>query len=564
MKKLYIVTKQEFNSLYRFGQIPLINSKVIDSSNKSSLEIEQLIYNAFLNLPYFIGDEEYLIIGFENILTDNIWLEIENVSEVIPLTRAAKHSIQMKFDSRLNFKDAKFENVIHRVEEYIDIQERIRGAKAFWSLCRVDSNFENLVSIEWITQSYYNKIEGRKSNEFKSDFLVHLLSYDRYEFFPNSDLGYFYDIGEIFAHSKGRNSFVGSKFYSFLENNKNTLVNFDLITIAQIISESEAIIEFTSHLTSNDVKVYIASALFLKFKNDLAERETIKNSETGRIIVEVRKGNNLIRELNLAICLTGTFFGYQKFYDDLYDLVDLKIFKESIKSSARTFKIDYPPLSNNNQSELLSGAENDFKLKEEHSEGDKNIHDKLEIKNPSESEIETSQIESKDELNPPVIEPIQLGSEVETDSLVIETEEPKSQIEIDSSLIESNRIVPIVHQNEILENQLELKSEENISNEKESIPTQGNDKEFTPEERTILELLFKFIDEEKGVFELKSERLNDVKNAISIAFPEKNNLKKDDIIQFIKQSFSLQIKIETKSNKSLVTRNTKTELFNDY
>ena len=79
-----------------------------------------------------------MIISFENILIDNIWLEIEYVTEIIPLTKAAKNSFQMKFDTKLDFNEARFESIVHKVEEYIDIQERYRGAKAFWKLCRAE------------------------------------------------------------------------------------------------------------------------------------------------------------------------------------------------------------------------------------------------------------------------------------------------------------------------------------------------------------------------------------------------------------------------------------------
>src|SRR5690625_1341889 len=244
MNNLYIITKQEFTSLYRFGKIPLITNKIISAVKKSTEDINSEIYDNFLSLPYFAGDEEYLIINFENSLIDNYWLEIESVTEVIPLTKAAKYSYEMKFDNKLDFKDARFESVVHKVEEQIDIDERFRGAKAFWTLCKVKDNFKPLLANELIESAYNKRINTIKSSEFKDDFFIHLLAYDRYDFFPNSDLGYFYDIGEVFAHSKGQPSFKGSGFHSFLENNKEELLDKSFIQIAQIISESDEVISF--------------------------------------------------------------------------------------------------------------------------------------------------------------------------------------------------------------------------------------------------------------------------------------------------------------------------------
>lgn len=340
MDNLYILTKQEFTSLYRFGKIPLISNKIVNIENRSAEETNSKIYEELLSLPYFVGDEEYLIITFEKILIDNVWLEIKHVTEVIPLTKAAKNSFEMKFDTKLDFKDARFENIVHKVEELIDIQEKYGGSKAFWILCQVKSEYESFLTNELIESSYNKRINAVKSSEFKDDFFIHLLAYDRYEFFPNSDLGYFYDIGEIFAHSKGKTSFIGSSFHSFLDSNKQELSDKSFIQIAQIISESDEVIKFTKQLTITGLKQYIASAIFLKFKNDLAERDTIKDSATGKLIGEIRKDKQFINELNLAIYLTGSFFGYKKFYDDLYELVDLRIFKKKVKQPQKEINVE--------------------------------------------------------------------------------------------------------------------------------------------------------------------------------------------------------------------------------
>jgi hypothetical protein len=272
-----------------------------------------------------------LIIGFENNLMDGIWLGIENVSEIIPLTRAAKNSFEMKFDIKLDFKEPRFEKIVHKVEEYIDIQERHRGAKAFWSLCKVENEYEPLLSNAIIESAYQKRIDAIKSNEFQDNFFIHLLAYDRYEFFPNTDLGYFYDVGEIFAHSKGAPSFRGSGFHSFLESNKHELSNKSLVELGKTILETQEVVKFTEQLTANGLKQYIASSFFLKFKEDLGERDTIKDSITGKLIREIRKDEQFIGELNLAIFLTGSFFGYKKFYDDLYELAGLRIFKPIVK-----------------------------------------------------------------------------------------------------------------------------------------------------------------------------------------------------------------------------------------
>ncbi|MEL4454858.1 hypothetical protein [Lutimonas vermicola] len=466
MDNLYILTKQEFTSLYRFGKIPLISNKIVNTVNRNAEEINSKIYDKFLSMPYFVGDEEYLIISFENVLIDNIWLEIKYVTEVIPLTKAAKNSFEMKFDDKLDFKDARFENIVHKVEEEIDIQERYRGSKAFWILCKVKSDYEPLLKKELVESSYHKRINAIKSSEFKDDFFIHLLAYDRYEFFPNSDLGYFYDIGEIFAHSKGKTSFKGSSFHSFLENNKQALSEKSFVQIAQIISDSNDVTKFTEQLTSNGLRQYFASAIFLKFKNDLAERDTIKDSATGRLIHEIRTDKKFINELNLAIYLTGSFFGYKKFYDDLYDRVDLKIFKKKVK----------PPQEEINVCKKHDKTEQ-FKLSEE--------KDKNEI----------------------------IGKVV--------TEKEK-----------------------VLEEQVK-----------------SSTSDYSGVQKQILDILLRILDEEKGSFEIKTDRLNELKKILSPLSVEKNISKKDDVVQIIKEKFSDRISIEAKGKKYIISRKTENDLF---
>ncbi|MCI2230291.1 hypothetical protein MC378_14020 [Polaribacter sp. MSW13] len=490
MENLYILTKQEFTSLYRFGTIPLISNKIISTVNLSSEEINSKIYEGFLSLPYFVGDEEYLIISFENVLKDNTWLEIEYVEEVIPLTKAAKNSFEMKFDDKLDFKDARFENIVHKIEEQIDIQERYRGSKAFWILCQVKSEYEPLLTNELIESSYHKRINAIKSSEFKDDFFIHLLAYDRYEFFPNSDLGYYYDIGEIFAHSKGKTSFKGSSFHSFLENNKQALSEKSFVQIAQIISDSNDVTKFTEQLTSNGLRQYLASAIFLKFKNDLAERDTIKDSATGRLIGEIRKDKQFINELNLAIYLTGSFFGYKKFYDDLYDLVDLKIFKKKVKL----------PQEDTNVSKK---------------------HDKIE----------------------PVIESVP--------STTIKPEIKSSKFEN----TEQSKLSEVKDKNEIIEKVVTGK--EQVL--KEQVKTSTSD--YSGVQKQILDMLLRILDEEKGSFEIKTDRLNELKKILSPLSVEKTISKKDDVVQIIKEKFSDRISIEAKGKKYIIGRKTENDLF---
>lgn len=326
MNFLYILSKQEFTSLYRFGHLPLRKGQIIETLNKSSKEIENQIFENFKSLAYFVGDEEYLMINIIEFNIESNLVDIENVSEIIPLTKASKSSLEMKFDNRIDFKQPRFENVFRRVEEYIDIQDCINGAKAFCKLSKVNNPFHKLIEDQVIMNAYEMRVNGGKSST-NTSFYTQLLIYERYEFFPKSDLGYFYDVGEAFAHSKEHPTFIGSGFYNFLEDNKKKYADKSFIEIANFISNAAEVKKFTDQLTINNIREYIVAALFQKFKTDLRERDSIIGSETGITIRDVKDDGQYKNELNFAIYLTGSFLGYKKFYDDLYGKSELKFFK---------------------------------------------------------------------------------------------------------------------------------------------------------------------------------------------------------------------------------------------
>jgi len=386
MNYIYIITKQEFTSLYRFGFIPVIQEKILKLKGLSEKKIEELIMKSFFSLPYFVGDEEYLFISLSGSFSSDNKILIEDVLEIIPLTSAARYSYQMKFDKKIFFSEAKFEKIINKVEEQIDIQERLNGAKAFWTLCKVQEPYKELIHSDKITEFYNYRMKGVKSNNFVNDYFVHTLVYERYESFPKLDLGFLYDVGEIFAHSKQKQSFRGSGYYKFLEQNRPIFENKKFLDLIDSISKASEIEKFTKQLTIKGLKYYIVAALFFKFKSDLQEKDSINGSETGKIIGTLRRSNQFISELNTAIYLTGLFFGYKKFYDDLYVLKGLHIFKSLVPSSETNL---------NHVSEQKEEQKTEKEKPTEKTTPDDNEPDKVEL--PIKDEVEQAKTVDKTE-----------------------------------------------------------------------------------------------------------------------------------------------------------------------
>lgn len=326
MKKvLKIITKQEFTSLYRFGFLPKDPNRIIAEDERSD-SFDYLFIERLLELPYFSGDEEYIMIGFTEPKVEKNSIEIKDVIEVIPFTEAARISYEQKFDSRIEFQSARFEDLVTEVELKIDVEDKIKGAQALWKIMNGKELTEHYVQKEDVEFALSARRSGQKSAQFQSSFDAHLLTYARYEIFPNTDLGYFYDVGEVFAHSLGKPTFKGSGYYHFLQSIKEEKRNNKLSTLIDFIEKSEEISAFKSKCRKRDLKQYIAGVLFFMFKDELADKDSINETDVKTKVEYAYNNKSYKDELSYAIYLTGVFFGYSKFYSDLYEFEGLQIF----------------------------------------------------------------------------------------------------------------------------------------------------------------------------------------------------------------------------------------------
>lgn len=330
-KVLKIITKQEFTSLYRFGFLPKDPSRIIVEDERSNA-FDNLFVERLLQLPYFSGDEEYLTIGFTDSKKNENVINIEEVIEIIPFTEAAKVSYEQKFDSRIVFQSARFEDLVTEAEIKIDVEGKIRGAESLWKILNIDQQIEHYVQKEDVDFALRAKRQGQKSNEFQYSFDAHLLAYDRYELFPNSDLGYFYDVGEVFAHSMDKPTFKGSGFYHFLESIKEVHRDTALSKLIDFIEKSEEVSAFKNKCSKGNLKQYLAGVLFLMFKDELADKDSVHETEIKKKVDYILTNKPYKEELRYALYLTGIFYGYGKFYTDLYNHEGLPIFGEKFTS----------------------------------------------------------------------------------------------------------------------------------------------------------------------------------------------------------------------------------------
>ncbi len=341
-----IVNRYEFAQFYRFGYMYVSASELLPFTEIGSTETKSNLVSHFKNKTPFEYDEEYLIIHLcQEIENQNTIrkFHITDLKSIYPLSRQAKQSIQERIDSRIKLEEPIFENLIPAIISNIQNNEIEMSISALWTIFDLESSSDLIthkIGVEHIYKGIEFRKEGVKSFQIQNaNIWSILIAYDRYEYFPNSTLGYFFDAGQVFAYSKLSN-FENSKLYTLLKSIKE-----DSKTPI-IISELESSEKSQSYITNTNfdgLKFHIVAPLYLMLKDDLRNCDNLTQSKYfTRSYLEYLK--QFGDDFKAAVILLGSFFGYKKIYDLYYDKLNLSFFK------------NYKPvvnIENNTQSEII-------------------------------------------------------------------------------------------------------------------------------------------------------------------------------------------------------------------
>lgn len=329
---LSIILRNQFNLFYRFGYTFIPENQLLEFNGNINTKIKEQIVKLFETITPFEYDQEYLILHFEKSeeLNNNILkFQIQELVSIYPLSQQAKISIESKIDTRIKLENPIFESVLPEIETIIENHELKSSIEAISRVLDL-----NLDSTKYVSKIGYESIisglnfrkNGTKSNKIiDGNYWEYLLAYDRYEYFPNDMLGYFYDAGEIFAYSKGQPTFVGSKLYNLLEDIR---VNKSDIHFKEIINKLEASEEtknYISQTSIDDLRLYIITPLFLMLRDEIRKSDDITQTKLLKNLEYLKKFDD---SFNYAVILLGAFFGFRKFYDNYYEVLNLRFYKD--------------------------------------------------------------------------------------------------------------------------------------------------------------------------------------------------------------------------------------------
>lgn len=328
---LSILLRNQFNLFYRFGYTFIPNSELVEFDGTISEEVKLKVVDKFATTTPFEYDEEYLILHLDiesQSDSDFTQFDIQDIVAVYPLSRQAKASIEFKIDPRISLGDPVFEPILPSIEGEIQKKEIEKAIAALWSICGFEGTSDEYLSeigVETILRGLDHRRIGTKADQIQGgSYWEYLIAYDRYDYFPNTTLGYFYDAGQVFAYSIGHPSFEGSGIHSFLENTKSKNPKIKLSEFLKHFEKEKQLKGYVLQTTVGDIKQYIIAPLYLMIREQIRDSDDL--SQTSFYIYKdslKEFGDNF----KYTVILLGAFFGFRKFYDLYYNTLNLRFYK---------------------------------------------------------------------------------------------------------------------------------------------------------------------------------------------------------------------------------------------
>lgn len=387
---LSIVLRNQFNLFYRFGYTFIPKAQLLEFDDEINDETKENIIKQFKTVTPFEYDEEYLILHLEKAVnneSDFVQFEINNVVAVYPLSQQAKISIESKIDQRIRLEKPIFETVLPAIETEIENKEVEKAISALWTICKIESPLEKYITtlgLENILNGLEYRKHGTKANKIQNgNYWEYLIAYDRFDYFPNSTLGYFYDSGQVFAFSKGLPTFEGSGIHKFLEKLNSTNPTAKLPDIIKYLETEEQLKSYVSQTTTTDIKQYIVAPLYLMLRDEIRKSDDIAQTKLFKNLDYLKKFDD---SFSYAIILLGAFFGFRKFYDNYYEALNLRFYKDFKTSQKQTATEEHKEeIKTDLKKETTENLTTDEKIEEQ------NLTNKTEEENKTEIQtIDTS------------------------------------------------------------------------------------------------------------------------------------------------------------------------------
>lgn len=324
---LALIDKDLFASLLRYGEVILPTYSFRSISDES--QIQEALRSILRSGNPIEYPSQYIIVVCDNF--ENNKLLITSVKKLIATDADGMRLFSFQFRNDLIIKPEKYQDIF---QEYLknDFQKEriIKGIVYFRKLCHLSDrdNYDDEANI--IYRGMNNRIKYHHHYDLpakeRTDPYAFMISYDRYAPYPREDVGYFYDLIELCCYYRRKDTRYSESIIEQTDVYKQiNALPPDKKSQPKSIDEAIMNEKFTQYCNTTWSKPggYWVPYLFFMLRDRFRDSDSFTKQ---RELIERMK--NLFSEaFDTASIFVGGFFGYEKFYDDYYSMLNLCILR---------------------------------------------------------------------------------------------------------------------------------------------------------------------------------------------------------------------------------------------
>lgn len=342
------IERSKFNILYKYDQISIALSSVIDSQmvelqyRISNQRIESLVRDLDRILPVFELDHEVLLLEIDRSkigFGSDITVSFDSVVGIYPLTREGANLLSGKLNDNIKVGFPSLEQAIQRVKAERTIRLRVNCARKLLDLFGAKVAI-NPVFRDNLQASIKSIVYGNGSSLQDGNFIYSLLTYDKTpSYLPSGNAEYITKVGVVtlVALKKDDALIKNGSLYKKCLDNRN-LINrgsiFDgLNNLETLLVDSELRASYDKVIESinpkfDNLQIFKIAYYFIALKAYLNKTEKNLLGIAQQLFDEVQKDPETFAHVLLLI---GYTFSYEELYESIHSLEQSRILKNTLK-----------------------------------------------------------------------------------------------------------------------------------------------------------------------------------------------------------------------------------------
>lgn len=315
-RQIAIIHRNDLNILFKYGYLITPPKEYRCNKNRDNIENNN-ITTLLENVSPIEYSSEYVFIDIPFRCHK---VKYEDVTAIIPLDRTAKNDFESSFNKMIHFENPIWESYVEDYFQLLCCKDMDKGIDACYKILGVNKKNVPKGFLEDDLREKIVNYQFQKENlNSESSLCVYTLIYERYEPYPHTILGYFYDALHVFVNYTMKtccSTMPPSHVLQVLKKMEMQNVS-SFLELVKLLEMDEVAANYIEQNLINNVRMYIVLPLYfylLRTIKDLhiSALTEIKSEEWKKI----RK--KYIKEYALAVTLVGLKLKFSGVYEIYY------------------------------------------------------------------------------------------------------------------------------------------------------------------------------------------------------------------------------------------------------